>query len=184
MEHPFDLVELSPRAPKAPQGLENIWKLDQVYTLVLLACLLELVLLVALLPRDDSSSVVAFGSVAALRALAIFGLVMLVLPYKTQVVFLPMLVWSTMLAAPELWAFALEGRVGFPLSFVGTPLLMLGIHAAFRLFSRLGLIWIAVVAATIFFVSWNIQTDSTNPGVIMLLIVSSFMLGLSYWRKS
>jgi hypothetical protein len=183
IRHPFDAVKVSKPAPPPRSPLPPIFELEMAYQLVMVACLLELVLTAFLLPRGDSNSVVAFQSVAALRLLALLGLCLMVLPYKTRFVLPAMLAWGAILAAPELWSFALEARAGMPMTLLGSPLLVLGIHGSFRLHSRLWVLWLLVLIASCF-TPYSAFLTMIEPGFPFWTLPSGFIWLVAYWRNA
>ena len=183
IQHPFDAVKIDKPLPPPRAPLPPVFNIELAYQLVMVACLLEMILTAFLVPRGDSNSPVVFQSVAALRALTLLGLALIVLPYKSRAVLPAMLVWALILAAPELWAFALEAREGVPLTLLGSLLLVLGVHASFRLHSKLWLAWLASLIGS-FLTPWSAFFSMTQPIVPVLAILSSLIWLLAYWRNA
>jgi hypothetical protein len=185
IHHPFDDVQLSNPPPPPREPLPPVLQLELAYQMVLVGCLIELLLTVFLLPRGEISVPVVYQSVAAFRALALLGLTLLVLPYKTRVVLPAMLIWAAMLCAPELWAFSLEARAGMPLTVVGTLLLALGVQASFRLHSKLGLVWLGLMLGSSLLPSvWNAFFSMIQPAIPIWLIISSLIFLVAYWKDA
>jgi hypothetical protein len=185
IHHPFDDVKISKPVPPPREPLPPVFQLEIAYQMVLVGCLIELLLTGFLTPRGDSSIPVVYQSVAVLRGLVLLGLVLLVLPYKTRAVLPAMLVWGAILSAPELWAFALEARAGFPVTLLGSLFLLLGIHAGLRLHSKLGLVWLALVLGSLLLpTAWNAFFSMVQPTVPILAIISSLIFVLAYWRDA
>lgn len=183
IHHPFDDVKIDKPLPPPRAPLSPVFNIEMAYQLVMVACLLEMLLTVFLVPRGDSNSPMVFQSVAALRALALLGLAFMVLPYKTRVILPAMVVWAAILCAPELWAFALEARAGVPLTVLGSLILALGVQASFRLHSKLWLLWLVLLLAS-FFTPWSAFFSLIEPGLPILVILSSLIWVLAYWRNA
>jgi hypothetical protein len=185
IHHPFDDVKITKAVPPPRAPLPPVLQLELAYQTVLVGCLIEMLLVMFLAPRNDSSVPVVFQSVAAFRALVLLGLVLMVLGYKARAVLPALLIWAAILSAPELWAFALEARAGFPLTLPGSLLLMLGIHASFRLHSKLWLIWLAFVLGSLLLPSaWNAFLSLVQPNLPILVIISSLIWVLAYWKDA
>jgi hypothetical protein len=115
----------------------------------------------------------------------LLGLVFLVLPYKTREVLPAMLVWAAMLSAPELWSFALEARAGIPVTLLGSLILMLGIHSSFRLHSKLWLVWLCLVLASLLLpAAWNAFFSMIQPTIPLFAMLSSLIFVLAYWKDA
>jgi hypothetical protein len=185
IHHPFDDVKIDKPLPPPRAPLPPILQHEVAYQTVLVGCLIELLLVMFLAPRGDYSVPVVYQSVAALRALILLGLVLMVLPYKSRAALPAMLIWAAILTAPELWAFALEARAGLPLSMPGSLLLMLGIHASFRLHSKLWLVWLMLVLGSLFLPSaWNAFFSLVQADLPILAMISSLILVVAYWKDA
>jgi hypothetical protein len=185
IHHPFDDVKISKPVRPPPEPLLPILQLEMAYQMVLVGCVIEMLLTVFLAPRGEIAVPVVYQSVAAFRGLVLLGLTLLILGYKTRVALPAMLIWAAMLSAPELWAYSLEARAGIPLTLFGTMLLVLGIHASFRLNSKFGFVFLAMILFSLFLPAyWNAFFSMIQPSLPIFAILSSLMMLLSYWKDA
>lgn len=185
IHHPFDDVKISKPVRPPPEPLLPILQLETAYQMVLVGCVIEMLLTLFLAPRGEIAVPVVYQSVAAFRGLVLMGLMLLVLGYKTRVALPAMLIWAAILSAPELWAYALEARAGLPLTLFGTLLLVLGIHASFRLNLKFGIVYLALILFSLISPSpWNAFFSMVQANIPVFVILSSLMMMLSYWKDA
>ncbi len=169
------------------------------YQVVMIVAMLELLLLAALAPRSGSAAPLSFEAVAGLRlvALLVLGTMLGVgvgqrrslletgpepvdprpLRSKLQGA-LALALWGTILVPPELWAFALEARAGFPLTAVMSLLLGIGSFAALRVHARLG--WAYPLLAVLIFAAQGFTLEPLSPTLIVMGLGGFAIL---FWRR-
>lgn len=185
IHHPFDDVKISKPVRPPPEPLLPILQLEMAYQMVLVGSVIEMLITVFLAPRGEMRVPVVYQSVAAFRGLVLMGLMLLVLGYKTRIVLPAILIWAAILSAPELWAYALEARAGIPLTLFGTVLLVLGIHAGFRLNFKFGFVYLVLILFSLFLPSvWNAFFSLVQPSIPIFVFLSSLMVLLAYWKDA
>jgi hypothetical protein len=169
------------------------------YQVVMIAAMLELLLLAALAPRSGGVAPLSFEVIAGLRliALLVLGTMLGVgigqrrslletspepvdpqpLRSKLQGA-LALALWGLILLPPELWAFALEARVGFPPTAVTSLMLGIGSFAALRVHARLG--WAYPLLTVLLFAAQGFTLEPLSPALIVLGVGG---LAILFWRQ-
>jgi hypothetical protein len=143
------------------RSLEPVLTAEAPYQLVMVGALVELLLLGALLPRIPGVAPVCFEILAGVRLTLLFALAGLLAaqpePPRVLAGCSALALWGALLLPPELWAFALEARAGFPLSALTSILFAVGFYAALRVHRALGWGYALVFVTAVAMQGWRLE---------------------------
>lgn len=135
---------------------------------------LEILVLVALSPRTSGLEPLGFHALGCLRLCGLMFLGSLLFQYPPRHALAALGLWGIILAPPELWAFALEARDGFPLTIFSSLLCGFGAYGFARIFPNFAQIFPALGVMALFFNGFMPSLYSPP----MLVLIGSSMLFL------
>jgi hypothetical protein len=134
---------------------------------------LEILVLAALSPRTSGLEPLGFHALGCLRLCGLMFLGSLLYQHAPKYAFAALTLWGIILSPPEIWAFALEAREGFPLTIFSSLLCAYGAYAFARLFSNAAQIYPALGVMALFM---NGFQPSMYSLPMLILLVSSMLL--------
>ncbi len=118
------------------------------YQILWVALALELLTLAALSPRTTGLEPLGFHAIGSLRLIGLMLLGAFLYEAAPRQALVLLFLWATILVPPEIWAFSLEAREGFPLSVFSSYLAACGSYAFAKILYR-----------ELYFVSLLLNTD-------------------------
>ena len=159
---------------KLVPSVQHTLSSETLYQLVMVTALLELLLLGALLPRTPNAGApVCFAAVSGLRLAALLALAGLLASQRNPVrplgALIALSIWGAMLAPPELWAAAIELRVGLPLTIISSIALSGGLYAALRVHRAIGWGFLTLICAALLMQNWQLEPLGMPLGAVIAL---------------
>jgi hypothetical protein len=142
---------------------------------------LEILVLAALTPRTTGLEPLGFHALGCLRLCGLMFLGSMLHQYAPKYALVALSLWGVLLAPPELWAFSLEARDGFPLTLFSSLLCAYGAFAFAKFFPNAAQVFPALGVMALFF---NGFQPSVYSLPMQVLLVSSMVMVLGLvWQE-
>jgi hypothetical protein len=155
--------------------MNNIMREELPYQTFCVFLALELLVLVALTPRTTGLEPLGFHALGCLRLCGLMFLGSLLHQHPPRFALAALTIWGVVLAPPEIWAFALEAREGFPLTVISSLLCGYGAYGFAKVFPSAAQIFPALGVMALFLNSFQPSVYSLP---MQILLGSSIVLVL------
>ncbi len=151
------------------------------YQILSVVLALELLTLVALSPRTSGFEPLGFHAISSLRFLGLMILGAVLYEHPPRMALVALGLWSIILFPPELWAFSLEAREGFPLTLFSSTLAGFGAFAFAKLLPGASQVFVVLGVLSLFFNGF--QPSLYSVPLLLLFASSMLMLLALYFKK-
>ncbi len=152
--------------------MNDIFEQEMPYQVLSVVIALEILTLAALSPRTTGLEPLGFHAIGGLRLIGLMVLGTLLHQAKPLDALYALTLWAIILAPPELWAFSIEAREGFPSSIFSSYLIALGSYGFARMLPSASQFFPALGVLALFF---NGFQPSVYALPMLLLIGSSIV---------
>ncbi len=154
--------------------MKEILEKEILYQILSVVLALELLTLAALSPRTSGLEPLGFHAIGSLRLIGLLLLGAFLYEAAPRLGLSTLFLWAVILSPPELWAFSLEAREGFPPSLISSFVAGCGSYTFARIFPSASQIFPVLGVTALFFNGFQPSVYSLP----LLLLLGSSMLGL------
>jgi hypothetical protein len=154
--------------------MKDILEQELPYQILSVTIALELLTLAALSPRTTGLEPLGFHAIGSLRLVGLMVMAAILHEATPRHALSALSLWAVILAPPELWAFSIEAREGFPSSMISSYLIALGAYGFAKILPSASQIFPALGILALFFNGFQPNVYSLP----MLLLFGSSMLGI------
>jgi hypothetical protein len=151
------------------------------YQILSVVLALELLTLVALSPRTSGFEPLGFHAISSLRFVGLMALGAVLYQHPPRVAIVALGLWAIILFPPELWAFSLEAREGFPLTLFSSTLAGFGAFAFAKLLPNASQVFPMLGVLALFINGFQPSLYSTP--LLLLFASSMLMLLVLFFKK-